>query len=371
MTNRVSMSRKLAIVLTLLPVLLTGLLATPASAATYANEQELKALPHGKARETFILTGTPDQYLGHSDLRASASYFSDLGYDLNFLTWAPVNGNFDPGGSEWSGCIGRPAGGRGICPANLVHYAPVRDLVLGGPVTVIEHGGSFISLVCGNHPRQGASGPMPTISGVKYEDVNGNGSRDSGEPGLGNWTIRLAFNGHEIASSQTASDGSYSFALNANTMRAGDGHPIGAGTYTVTEDQQPGWSASAAPGQISVSFGSGAIHFGDRNFGNYRPATIAGHKVEDMDADGAGAGDPGLPGWDIHLSGHNRPSSTNVTGSGGQYQFGNLRPGTYTVSEVLQEGWLQSAPDAGTFTVTVASGETRSGLDFGNYRLGD
>lgn len=370
MTNRVSMSRRLAIVLTLLPVLLTGLLATPAAAATYDNEQQLKSLPHGTARETFILTGTPGQFLGHSDLRANSSYFIDLGYDMNFLTWAPVNNNYDPGGEEWSGCIGRPSGGRGICPADLVAYTPVRDLVRGGPLKVLEYGGSFISLVCGNHPRQGASGPQPTISGMKYEDVNGNGNRESGEPGLGNWTIRLAFNGSEVASAQTASDGSYSFALDANTMRGGDGQPIGAGTYTVTEDQQAGWASSAAPGQISVGFGSGAAHFGDRNFGNYRPATITGLKVEDMDADGVGAGDPGSTGWDIRLGGHDRPSSSTVTGAGGQFQFSNLRPGNYTVSEVQQEGWLQSAPDSGTFTVTVASGETRSGLNFGNYRLG-
>jgi hypothetical protein len=356
----------------LLPMLVAGLLASPASAITYDNEQQLLNLPDGNARDTFIITGTQGRYLEHADLRAHPTYFQSLGYDLNFLTWAPVNPNFDPTNREWAGCLRRPDGSTGICPhmPSPGDYSAVRHLVAKGPIRAIEHGGSFIGLVCGNHPRQGAAGPRPTISGVKYEDVNGNGSRDSGEPGLQNWTIRLHFNGHQVAATQTSVDGSYSFPLDANSMSGSDGNPIGEGTYSVTEDQQSGWVASAAPGAVGVSFGDGNRQIGGMNFGNYRPASIAGTKVEDMDADGVGAGDPGLPDWKIDLTGHDRPSDSTVTGADGSYRFGSVRPGTYTISEVQKEGWFQSAPTSSTFQVTIRSGEALSGFDFGNYRLG-
>ena len=49
------------------------------------------------------------------------------------------------------------------------------------------------------------------FAGMKFEDLNGNGAKDSGEPGLEGWTIKLKKDGTEVASTQTAADGAYSF----------------------------------------------------------------------------------------------------------------------------------------------------------------
>src|SRR5262249_56060132 len=57
-----------------------------------------------------------------------------------------------------------------------------------------------------------------------------------------------------------------------------------------------------------------------------------------------------------------------VAGASGVCSF-KVNPGTYTVSEVLQSGWTQSFPAApGTYVITLTSGQTDSGNDFGNFQ---
>jgi hypothetical protein len=76
---------------------------------------------------------------------------------------------------------------------------------------------------------------------------------------------------------------------------------------------------------------------------------------------------------------------TSITGSGGgagyaktdasgNYSFSGLLPGTYTVSEVQQPGWVQTAPNPNTYTLTIdasgtvtTNGRTNTGNDFGNF----
>src|SRR5262249_51825578 len=53
----------------------------------------------------------------------------------------------------------------------------------------------------------------------------------------------------------------------------------------------------------------------------------------------------------------------------GHYSFSNVVPGTYTVAEVIQPGWQQTAPPTGTYDATVLSGQVTSGLDFGNKQV--
>jgi RHS repeat-associated protein len=84
--------------------------------------------------------------------------------------------------------------------------------------------------------------------------------------------------------------------------------------------------------------------------------------------------EPGLPNWTIYLDlNHDGkldpgdPSTT--TDANGHYAFTNVPPSTYTVAEVGQPGWRQTAPAGGTHTVTVLPGQVTSGVDFGNTQL--
>lgn len=76
--------------------------------------------------------------------------------------------------------------------------------------------------------------PTSSISGFKFDDTNGNGTRDVGEPGLSGWTIYLDSNANGALDAGepnvvTGSDGSYTFS---NLL---------PGKYLVGEVMQTGW----------------------------------------------------------------------------------------------------------------------------------
>jgi len=218
-------------------------------------------------------------------------------------------------------------------------------------------------MVCGNFTKGGGPGPIPTISGVKYEDLNANGKRDPKDPGLAGWTIKLRYEGEVVASTTTDANGSYSFKLDIKKFPS-----IGAGSYKVEEVQKSGWFASQTPGSITVPLGAEDKNFSGQDFGNYRPAKIEGHKFDDSNVNGVW--DPlenGLSKWKISLS----SEEEKFTDPEGAYSF-SVRPGTYTVGEQLQEGWRQTDPGGeGTREYTLISGQEIENADFGNVCLGD
>ena len=91
---------------------------------------------------------------------------------------------------------------------------------------------------------------------------------------------------------------------------------------------------------------------------------VCGIKFNDLNGNGVkDPGEPGLAGWTITLS----PGSlTTTTGANGNYCFGPLSPGTYTVPEVQQVGWTPTTPPGGTITVTVPPSATN--ITFGNQK---
>ena len=102
-------------------------------------------------------------------------------------------------------------------------------------------------------------------------------------------------------------------------------------------------------------------------------AEIRGGKWDDHNGDGVwDVGEPGLEDWTIYVDddqdGELDPGETSTTTDvNGQYSFTGLEPGTYVVREVLHGGWQQTMPANGVYIVGIASGEERTGNDFGNY----
>jgi len=131
-----------------------------------------------------------------------------------------------------------------------------------------------------------------SISGMKYEDVNGNNQQDAGELGLPNWTIELYDSPDAFKYSvQTDSNGSYSF------------NNLIPGVYKVCEVPQPGWTRTQ-PGSdcyFEVTVASGDEISG-KDFGNFEQGEIIACKYDDYNDDGVkDEGEPGMNGITINL----------------------------------------------------------------------
>ncbi len=94
-------------------------------------------------------------------------------------------------------------------------------------------------------------------------------------------------------------------------------------------------------------------------------------KFNDLNENGVrNNGEDRLPGWTFNVYAGSEavgdPIRSNETNDNGRRTFGNLRPGTYTVCEVMQAGWTNVTPLCQT--VEVVSGEQVE-LGFGNIEL--
>ncbi|MDH4139116.1 MAG: hypothetical protein OEV43_00925 [Coriobacteriia bacterium] len=205
-----------------------------------------------------------------------------------------------------------------------------------------------------------------SIRGMKFNDFDGDGERDGGEPGLEGWRIYVDYNGNDALDAgepydDTDSNGEYEIT------------GVKPGTYEVREVLKADWTQSK--GGFMVTFESRGEYFseeGEYDFGNWTTGGLEGYKFHDLDADGVwDAGEPGLGGWTIELS---TPAGvlvdTTVTESDGYYSFVDLGPGGYVITEVLQAGWTQSLPGAPDYEyeVTLESGEfPEEDFNFGNW----
>lgn len=212
---------------------------------------------------------------------------------------------------------------------------------------------------------------LTSISGQKFNDLDGDGVKDFGEPGIQGWQIYIdadnsgTLNGLEVAVA-TDVNGNYTFPN------------LGPGNYRIREVPVVGWTQTTTnPALIALQSGTPV---GNVDFGNFQNITISGYKFEDLDGDGTDEGntDPGRPGFTIELI---RDTNNNglvddgvltsqVTPGSGAYAFNNLGPGRYFVREAtpLPVGWTQSAPAGNLYTIVAASGTNALGQNFGNWR---
>src|SRR5262249_61359880 len=78
----------------------------------------------------------------------------------------------------------------------------------------------------------------------------------------------------------------------------------------------------------------------------------------------------GLLGWTIQLVDAAGTTRSATTGGDGSYRFSDVGPGTYTIQEVQQTGWTQTAPrNPNTYTVTVSSDHDVTVSNLANMNL--
>ncbi|MEG4606445.1 SdrD B-like domain-containing protein, partial [Microcoleus sp. F6_B6] len=239
---------------------------------------------------------------------------------------------------------------------------------------------------------------LGSITGIKFNDIDGNGTQAAGELGVAGVTVFLDTNGDGIlgvgeTSATTGADGSFTFPN------------LPAGTYNVRE-VVPAGSQQTTPNPPPVILAAGQTTPATVNFGNQaipiptptppptptptppptptptppptptptpvQQGSINGLKFNDGNGNGTQESEEtGLSGWQIFLDANGNNSldsgeTTVTTDNSGNYSFNNLNPGTYNVREVQQTGWTQTTADPAA--VNLGSGESRSGINFGNFQ---
>jgi len=230
------------------------------------------------------------------------------------------------------------------------------------------------------------------LSGYVYVDLNSNGVKDAGEPGIPGVAVTLS--GQTVAnvnvctaiapnpcSVTTGSDGGYNFV----------GLPASNATgYTITEQSQAAVplsnytdgaeSLGTLGGTIGADQFTGIVQnvgqFGTGyNFGEHG-ASLAGRVYLDVNDDGIlNGGDTGIAGGTITLSGTTAsganvctvmavayPTCSVTPAADGTYAFTGLPAGTYALTQAQPVDYANRTTATGTPAGTATTGTTISGI---------
>ncbi len=142
--------------------------------------------------------------------------------------------------------------------------------------------------------------PLITITEIKFNDTDGNGTQAAGELGVPGVTVFLDTNNNGIldareTSATTDANGRFNFPN------------LPSGTYNVREVQQTGWTQTTTNPEL-INLGSGESRSGI-NFGNFQNISISGSKFNDLNNNGVlEAQEPLLPNRQIFLDANSNDS---------------------------------------------------------------
>ncbi len=205
---------------------------------------------------------------------------------------------------------------------------------------------------------------LVNLSGVVYDDVNGNQQRDEGEAGLARVKVFVDRDNdgrldRDEESATTDANGNYALTAKPGSVRVSETLPRG---YVQTE------------GPTDLTFTSGAVH-ANVNLGNVKPAKVSGTVFDDANADGVFArterGIAGAAVW-VDVNGNdvrdpNEPQ--DITDSRGSWDL-LLPPGDYTLRTELPANYVLNTPDGAEHNIVgLLGGQTVTGLNYSGYRL--
>ena len=178
-----------------------------------------------------------------------------------------------------------------------------------------------------------------TISGIVFEDINGNNALDEFELGLENITVTLS-NGQSMT---TSANGTYQFI------------GVDAGSYNVTITVPTSFASLTSTSYTVIVPAGGA---GKANFPLVQTGSVLGVVFNDLNGNGSkDIGENGLSGILIELDGEYIHSKSD-----GSYEFINVPVGNYTVNSTTPNDFAITTDDS--FAVTL-TGNNSVSADFG------
>jgi hypothetical protein len=269
-------------------------------------------------------------------------------------------------------------------------------------------GAGFNSLVTNSSSSKTYSaGPFDGI--IDFDDPSGHDFGPQTATGSSNFTITAPndlayFVGtgsialSEVAHATSAASGAGNLMAQINTTAAAQisvvyhyipSNSLRPGSYTIIQTSVPagfldgklssnGTVIPDSVGKHSLTVTLGTSDLPNNDFGEIMPASLAGFVYLDANNNGIKeAGEAGIPGVTITLTGTNDLGSANLstsTATDGSYLFGKLRPGNYSITETEPAGYLHGKNALGSLggtlvsdqviSVSLATGAIGSNYDF-------
>lgn len=244
--------------------------------------------------------------------------------------------------------------------------------------------------------------PLGAIGDRVWQDNNGNGNQDIGEPGINGVTVGLytwtdvdgdgvysaitdTLSSTPLATRVTSDDGNYLFsglAAGNYVVKVISGIPSGYSQSGDPDWLEPCAGSGLCDGASGVTLRTGQIDM-SRDFGYVPPGVIGDYIWFDNDGDGVqDAGEQGIPYVTVRLCSDadcNSVLATTQTDSDGYYSFGNLSGTSYYVrvdNNTLPNGVTPTYDLDGTGTphvtaVALPQGGSNLNADFGYRYVGD
>lgn len=212
-----------------------------------------------------------------------------------------------------------------------------------------------------------------------WEDLNGNGVFEAGEPGISGVALTLTGTAGDgsivLQNTSTDENGKYSF------------HQLKPGNYTMTAALPSGylWVAPNAGndtaldsdfdpdyGTVSFELTSNTVK-SDIDGGAVRMAAIMGVVWEDFNCDGARMiSEPGLAEVEVKITGTTNQSveilEVITTDENGNFDFGGLLPGQYQVEVIVLAGFETASSTV--FNLQITSGQIANAIELPLFRKG-
>lgn len=214
-----------------------------------------------------------------------------------------------------------------------------------------------------------------------WNDWNGNGRQDAGEPGLAGATVTITdllgapvldSHGNPVPPVLTDETGRYLF----ENLEPGDylikvTPPAGVLASPTNIGGDPALDSNPSTSAVNVVAGQVRT---DIDFGFFVPASIGDLVWDDLNGDGVqDPGEPGLAGVTVTITLPDGSTRTTVTDADGHYGFDGLPAGSFTITFTAPTGYLPSPTGSGSVglghTFSLEPGQVDDTLDAGFHRV--
>ena len=192
----------------------------------------------------------------------------------------------------------------------------------------------------------------------KYEDFDGFASTTDDTTLLEDWVFKISKIGQDATSTATTTNGCVTF------------ENLEPGNYTITETILDNWYLINPDNRHTFEVTQNQET--TINFYNTEYSKISGHKYKDTDNNTSTEEylENPVENWEINLFDNNSSTdliliSTTTTSDLGYFEFDNLVPGNYLITEQEKENWTNLTP---TTTESILLSGTNTSTDFINYQ---